>query len=421
MAFSDIFQPSVKKREAPYRGRTSSKDFNSFQDEIIRDHSNIATVLNDVSARFNKRLLQLDSELRRLQAHVDAESSRREREVYRSAVLGSDITYDQSFTDLSGLSYTGIDTERRLRIEPIHGSCMLPYNRSVSRLYSLNPQTQELYVPGGLALTVAAVDEGVGGTVYPDDTSLAADGRIGEGFLRKVAFDPASDQSSVTMDVTIDVPSLYADNANLLTLFPSPAGQVDILNIWYSTTATAPTTPFPAQYFTEALSAHSVRVHFAPLAITKLKVRIRQRKWVIENNQKMFMYGLREVHLDLVELDKTSTGANFQAHNSAIFKLTAPTGYTFNKIKSFVSTPDYGKGTTTDNGIFFEIFREESLANSSWESYGGDTIDPTNAISWVDLSSHTLTSIYVGVKLKYHTSGAVSPVLRNFYLTYSLQ
>jgi len=415
MASSEIFQASTRKREAPFRGKFKSRDYNSFQDEIIRDHANIAKSFNNLSARMNKRFLQLEGELRHLQASVDGNRSKRLRENLRLAIAGSDLTYDQDFSDLSDLTYdTGgfaVSEANRVRVEPIYGQATVPFDRVVSRLYSFNPQTQELFVPGALTVTVTPIEEGSGATITTDTPSLSTDGRIGEGFLREVALDPASDLEGVTMDVVINVPNTYASQANFFTLFPNPAGQVDVLAIKYSTSGTATYASADLPNFTPVNSASSVRVHFAPLAITSILVRLRQRNWVIEDNLKTFMYGLKEVHLDLVELDKLPEQGTFTDSNIAIWKLDTPDigTYEFKTLEAFKSLPDHE--AVAGVGIDFRIYSDDSLSTLLWDGLSG---------SFPVAVPAEVTSIYIVTALEYDTVGFKSPVLENFYLTYSV-
>ena len=418
---SDIFQPSTKKREVPFRGIIPSKNYNGFMDTVVKDFSAVSSALNDLSARFNRLSLQRETESRTVFSVIQGAKATKEAEDLRALASGADITYDCQMTLLDNLSFT-IDEARRLRVDPLNRVCMLPFNGCVSRLYSVDPRIMEVYVPADVAVTVTAVDE-TGGTVWPDNPQLAVDGRLGIGFLRQVAFPVSSDKTSVTMDVDIDVSSLYSAYANLLTVMPSPAGQVDILSIKYSTTTATPTTDLPG--FSATYNVSSAQYHFEPLAITKLRVRMRQQNWVIENAMKNFMYGIQELHLDIVDFDRTNNGGSgFDAtDNVAIFRVDAPTGSTFNQIKAFGSSPTYATALS-DNGIYFALFENDALSTglaTGWESYSDPTIAYNNPASWIDASGSPLSSIYVAVKLAYDSTNEVSPVLKSFYITYTVQ
>lgn len=417
----DIFIPSVKRREVPHRGRLRSREVNSTNDEIIADFSRISKVLNNLSTRFDKRMLELEAEQRHLQALVQQQLEERSQEDLRRAVAGEDIVYYQSFRDLRGLLFDDIPLARQLCVDKTNGQLYLPMNRSVSRLYFFNPQTDELFTPAGLDVTVRGITEG-NSTVEPGDPRLCVDGRVGEGFTRKVYLPPEDDQREVTMDVTIAVPSTFATEANLLTLLPSPAGQVDVLNIWYSGSDNDPTTVLRVYDKTGAISdfaavqeVTSLQLHFEPVAIAKLKVRLRQRHWVTENNERAFLYGLREVHLDLVEWDRQTLQSAFKQSNSAFFKIDAPTGYKFKTLKDLRSVPTV---TQLNNKIVFEIFGNSNMtSNELWDSQNNVALSSTP----VSVATHNLTSIYVGVKATYDTSLGMSPVLKNFFLRYEVQ
>lgn len=415
----DIFQPSVRIRSAPARGRTSSVDYNAFQSESVRDASSIATALNNLNARFEKRVTALEAELATANAKADRLAQHVTDDNLRAALLGNDLTYTNDLTSTAGLLFTNVSEARRLRIRPQFGQATVPFNQKVSRLYSLAPTTRDVFIPSNLQVSVAAVSEGSGATIYADNPALAVDGRVGEGFIRKVAHPGASDVEAVTMDVNIEVPSLFATDANFLTILPTPAGQVDITNVWYSTTTAAATTALPG--FSAVHNTHGIELHFAPLAITKLRIRLQQRHWYDDATEKVFAYGLKEVSLDLVELDKTNSGAGWQStDNLAIYKVDAPSGFTFDTIKSFTSTPTYATGAS-DNGIYFGVFAEEALSTNLWDSFTDPAIAYASSGSHVDISASTLSSIYVAVNLAYDTPNEVSPVLAAFQMAYSVQ
>lgn len=416
----DIFLPSVKKKTAPHRGAMSSADYNAFQDYVISDVNRISTVLNNISARFDKKTLQLESELDSLRAELSHIKDERTLENKRRALAGEDLVWFCGFSENEDLLYDGIDDERKLEIDRTAGLVFLPRDKSISRLYSYNPVTDNLFVPDDLIVTVSPYNEG-SGSVRPGSPSLAVDGRPGEGFIRKVSFPTSSDQRAVIMDVTIDVSALYEDTANLLTLLPSPSGQVDILNIWYSSTDADPSTVLQEYDETGSLSAftpryecHKAVIHFADTTITSLKVRLQQRNPVIQNNEKIFMYGLREVHLDLVQWDKTAFQATWKASNVLYYKLSAPTGYTFATLKDLRSVPDFSTLTST---IRYGIFSDAALTSSIWESDS----DPALSSSSIDVSSQSYSDIYIALRMTYDTSNNVSPIARRFYLRYTVQ
>ena len=416
----DIFLPSIKYREAPFRGRMKSRDYNAFQDEAISDFSRVSKVLNNLSSRFENRIFQLESELRSLQAFQRGVLEEKSLDDIKRARASEDITWTQTFHDTRAAFFTGITDARRLQIDPIFGNLYLPINRKVSRLYSFNPTTQELFLPSSLTITVKENGEG-GGDVKEGNPALAVDGRVGEGWIRQVVFPPEKDRRHVIVDVTLNVPSAFADKANLLTLFPSPAGEVDVLNIWYSTTDSEPTTVLQVYDDTGSLSdfaakyeVQALQLHFADTSITKLKIRIQQRRSVVENNEMVFPYGFREIHLDLVEWDRTTYQSAFKDSNGIFFKLDAPSGYKFNILKDFRSQPSFD---SVSSNFVFEIYGAESMTGTPiWSSQNDASISAAN----LNIVADNYTSLYVGVKMRYDTIKFVSPVLRRFYMKYSV-
>jgi hypothetical protein len=411
---TQIFQPSVVKKEAAARSPLSSRAYNEFQDLVIRDFSRLATVVNGLNAAYRLKVLEAEEERRKNSALLASLRTKQTQEDLQKAVADATLTHTQTFTDLTGLLWTSIDAARRLRIEPAFAQVMLPITQMVSRFGTKDPATDTVYLPETLRATPTAVDEGAG-DIIPGNPELALDGMSGEPWIRKVIFPLESNQAEVAMDVDIDVPSLFASNANLLTIVPSPAGEVDILSIKYSTTDAPPTTELPGFTAVEGVSAYSS--HFAPLAITKIRVRLRQRHFVTEEHEKVFLYGLKEVGLFLAELDRTNGQATIQNNNIAIFKIDAPAGYTFDKVTGFRSNPVFATGGN-DNKIYYKLYSEVSLVNKRWDSF----LDATPTIgSPLDLTSYNLSSIYLVVHLEYYTANSVSPVVKSFSFDYTVE
>lgn len=411
---TQIFQPSVVKKEAAARSPLSSRAYNEFQDLVIRDLSRLATVVNGLNASYRLKVLEAEEERRKSAALLWSLRSIETQRNLQKAAAAETLTHTQTFTDLTGLLWTQVEAARRLRIEPAFAQAMLPVTQMVSRFGTKDPATDTVYLPETLRATPTAVNEG-SADIIPGNPELALDGMSGEPWIRKAIFPLESNQTEVTMDVDIDVPSLFASNANLLTIVPSPAGEVDILSIKYSTTDADPTTDLPAFVAVEGVSAYSS--HFAPLAITKLRIRLRQRHFTNEEHEKVFVYGLKEVGLFLVELDRTNGQALIQDNNIAVFKIDAPAGYTFDEITGFRSDPDFATGGD-DNKVYFKIYAEESLVNKRWDSFTDATPTPASPL---DLSSYTLSSLYLVVHLEYNSDDSVSPVVRNYSFDYTVQ
>jgi len=143
---------------------------------------------------------------------------------------------------------------------------------------------------------------------------------------------------------------------------------------------------------------------------------MRQRHFVNDNGRKTFSYGLQDVNLELLEFDKTADQATVTDHNSAVFQVSAPSGYVFNRILRFNSTPDYYK-TSGDQEINYQIFDNANLSGAAvWDS-ATDTAPESSAIN---LSASATNSIYVVAYLEFDSTNNVSPVLEKFSLQYSV-
>jgi len=251
-----------------------------------------------------------------------------------------------------------------------------------------------------------------GGRVTTGTPRNAFNGQNESFWTRTVSFPIASDVDYVTVQMDVDVPQSFAANANLLTLRPYPEGQIDILEILYSTDATEPSLSLPGFPSVGVNGAKALRYHFAPTSITKLRVKLRQRHGNERDGFKVFTYGLQELDLALVEMDKTNDPSILN-NNAIVWTLDAPANKSFNKITDFLSDPAWDTGGLP-TGVFFQVFTDAGLTNKIWDS----SVDPHPRVTPVTVSG-TISTLYVVIALKYQTTTQVSPVLEKAGLSYT--
>ena len=410
---SVIYQPRAKRRQAKYRGPTDAQAINDTNDELLADNTDSASAINTLHSRTFKNMLILQNQLHHLTQRIDALTSRHEQEQEIQATNGETLTYTNDFRSLGDIVLTNFTEEHQARIDPVFGQVTAPINGAVHRFHVTNPATQQIMLPDNLSITITPLDE-AGSTVIEGTPSNIFNGDPSSIWMRRVLFPIYSDVSSVQMQIDIDVPSRFSTNANCLYLLPYPTGTVDIDSILYSTSTADPSLALPGFPTAGVTATGPLRYFFSAAAITKIRIVMTQKQWTEYKDQKMFMYGMQELGVVLMEFDKTDELV-FLNNNGFVMQASCPAGYTFNNLTDFDSDPDFAVAAS-DNGIYFKIYTDATLLNEVWDSYA----DPAMTTLAVPIAAEAVDTIYIVGTLKYQTSTSLTPVLENLYLRYTV-
>lgn len=408
-------QVSFVPKPATGHGPASSEDFNDMIAALLKDLMNLGTQANtnETSIKNVSRLLfQEFMNSRNIAARFVEDIKYRN---LLKALRGEDIDTLVSFRTFRGpeyyVSYEGISAERRARVEPIYGQVLLPYNNIVNRMYAIDPETGDPILASGISAEVTGEGE-TGGTITEGDPLKAFNGENRDYWIRKVAFPLEHDVSDVAATIQVDLPDVFAGQANVLNIHPYPLGQLDIEEIKYSVDASDPSITLTG--FTSIRSAGFTRWVFPAVSITKLSIKLRQRQFIEEDGQKTFYLGAQEISLQLVEFDQTAGEVQRTNNNSVVVAIEAPTGYYFGLLKRLFTNPGYAT-VLSETGIRLYIFTDESLTTQVWSSYDDPRLEDTP----VDISSGSFTKIYILVNLQFLSTG-VSPVLDDIVLSYDM-
>lgn len=398
------------------RGPAPSDQFNDMLASLLYDLTNVGTQgnVNELGILNVSKLLFQEFMNSRNLAEEYAESVRIQSKL--KAILGETIYNFISFRSMRGpewyISFDNIPAARQARVEPIYGQVLLPYNDVVQRMFSLNPETGEPIIPSTLNYTVSGEDNG--GVVEEGTVKKAFNGSNRDYWIRKVSFPESSDVSSVAVTLTVTLPDTYVDRSNMLTLHAFPMGQLEVEELKYSTDSSDPSIDIPG--FTPLRGASFARWHFADLAITRIKITLRQRNFIEENGQKVFYLGAQEIGLQLVDFDKTVGEIQPSNNNGVVAVLEAPEGYKFDLLTRLFSAPEYST-ILSDAGIMIKIYSDSALTNLVWSSYD----DPRLEDSPVDVSGLGVSKLYMLVNLSFITGTGVSPLLNDILIGYNVR
>lgn len=406
------FAPTLRKRQTPQNGPLKAAVINDTLDELHADIVQLGDLINRLvldQNRFQRTIMREVATLRDRVAELESLDDVRQ---HFDAENGDTLEFITDFRSLEAIDTSAFNEARRLRVNSRFGQVTVPYNNYRSRFHIVDPRTDELFVPDTLVTTVTELDER-GGTITEGTPKNAFNGMNESYWQRDVSFPLSSDVDAVSMQLDVDVPLDFAQLANVFTIHPYPLGKVDVTQILYSVDATTPSIPLPN--FTATKNVQFLRVYFAPLGITKLRIKFRQRDWAERDGLKVFTYGAQEIDLALVEFDKTDA-VSLKDNNLLTIKIDAPSGFQFNRITNFFSNPAADvSGSPT--GVFFELYADAALTNLRWAS----ATDPDPQATPINLSALAISTVYLLVGLKYQTSTQNTPVLTRVGLAYTTQ
>ena len=408
------FASTLVKRQTPQNGPIKAEVLNDFLDEAHADIVQLGDLVNRLLVdqdRSLQILMRENASLRDRVGELEAlDSVRQHFDAENSATL----EFVTDFRSLANFETSGFNETRRLRINPLFGQVTVPFNNVRSRFHIVDPRTNDIFIPDSLVANVAEINE-AGGTVAAGTPKNAFNGQNESYWKREVTFALSDDIDEVQMQMDVDVPLQFANQANCFSIHPYPLGKVDITEVLYSTDVSEPATALPGFPSGGIKNAEHTRLYFAPLAITKLRIKFKQRDWSEREGQKLFQYGAQEIDLSLIEFDKTDE-VSLQNNNAAVIQIDAPEGFQFNQVTNFFSDPAW-EVAGSPTGVFFELYADEALTNLRWSSL----TDPDPEATPLNLSALTITSMYLLVALKYQTSTQTTPVLGRVGLAYTTQ
>lgn len=404
---------NLVKRQFRANGPLEAAKINDFFDELFSDNVEVVDFVNREQidlARFKQILVTEILTLRERLAELETKEGMKNE---FAADNSTSLVFSTDFRDVKDFVTTAFTEERRLRVDSTYGLATVPYNEYRSRFHIVDPRTGNLFTPDTVVATVTSVDED-SGTITEGTPKNAFNGQNESFWQRTVTYPLSSDRDSVSIRLDVDVPLQFAQQANVLTVNPYPQGNVDIVSILFSTDASDPSLTLPGFPSGGINNAKATKFYFAPLAITKLRVTLRQRRWHERDELKTFVYGAQEIDLALVEFDKTNDPSILN-NNALVVRVDAPTGFQFNQLTNFFSD-DSWETLSDATGVFFQIYTDASLTTKAWDSF----TDTAISASPVDVSSASVSTLYILVVLKYKETEVNTPVLERMGFEYTV-
>jgi len=411
MADIKIITPTVKRVPARARGPLSSEEYNDFQDQVYFDITNISESVNTLytsNARSNR---SFESENINIKRRLDALENALHYKEFVNGKTQTNVDRYIDFHDASNVLY--LDTlanTKRAELKSQFGEIYLPANGVDNKFFNFSLRTNQIVAPPDFSVNVTAIFDkadgnGIknyeyGGIVDPGMPENAFNGINESYWQRAITFPLESTVEQVEIEITAIVPAGISSQANLLELVPFPEGTVDVTSIGTSPNLSSSFTAL--DNFAETNDVVATRYHFSPREVEQIRIRLRCRHWREINGKKVFLYGLQEVGLKLVDYNKvTSSDVAFGDSITAIVKIPAPEGHVFNKLFRVDPKPNFYLEDASNRHVRLRLSSTPDYLNVKWDS--AQNVLPQQGIS-TGVSLGNVSMLYAIYTLKFVSS-----------------
>lgn len=412
-----LYNSTVVRRPARFRGSLNSAEYNDTQEEIVQDIVSLTNIVNSLNSRLTRSVLTLQNENSYLRRCVDALKNQQDYVEKIAGYNGTSISRLIDFSNTEGISFpNNLDDSRSAMLSSEFGELTLPPNAIENKFYVTSLLTNKVVPSNGLYVTVKGTfdksdGEGLvnyerGGRVTPGDPTYAFNGINDLYWIRRVEFPIDSRVDQVEVEMTVVVPDGSSSAANTIEIVPFPNGSVDITEL--ATASDLGNNFIRVSTFSPTNNLTASRYHFPATTVDQIRIRLRQRNWVEENGKKVFYYGLQELGLKLIDYDKNWTpGSAFGTNNSFIVEIPAPDGFIFNQISRVDTTPSIFLEDQSKRHVHIRLGTSSDFSiNTVWDS---DTnVPPQQSSSVLSAASSRL---YAFVQMNYvsDSGGSLSP------------
>lgn len=387
---------TTTKRSVPFRGQNKASTHRDFQDEVVTDLINLKSDITANTSSITNALVVLSKEVSALKSDLAARDE--EYDFFRSLDSSQTLTYVNGFNSSEDISYhADTPSSRRCVVDTEFGEILPPRNNIENMFYKASLNMDGSIYPKNISFNVST-NEPSNAEVETGDIRNAFNGNNMSYWIRKVKLPIQSDVTSVSLTLTVTVPSGQVFQPNEMYMVPFPYKGVEITNLEYSTDLTGnyrSAGELDNRYgksagdgsveFTPMYGASPFMLHFQPTNIAKIRIQITQDNWVEENGYKVFYYGAQEIGLRFVDYDKTNDPDTFnhESNNNAIVKIKAPANKYFSQIKYFKAEP----WDSNFENVRWQISTDEDFNDVIWSH--NQPLPQANSTSIIDISTST--------------------------------
>lgn len=368
----------------PQGGPQSSEVLQRFADNTVVDIQTLTRAVNAQEGELQSSSVTLSTEVEHIRSSI------RGIESNQANLLKAAKEYIQTldFYTKKDVSYAANTSEtNKLVVDHKYGSVYLPAI-GYTPVFHTEDNSGNIQEIANLQFGVTPTEPIMAGfpqTIETTTPDKAVNGQNSSAWVRTVSYPLEAPITEVTATFEVSLGNTNETKRfNTVRINPYPVERVDILGIWYKSTASSSWTlleQFP-QTVVDGIptpvainNADHVQYIGQIRNVFAAKIQIRQRNWIELNNKKTFIYGLQELDFKFVEFSTQNSSyslSDLSANNHAIIKVTAPAGNVFKTLLGLEASPLVNlEGTATnDNHILLYVSKSPSIANSEvlWKS-----------------------------------------------------
>lgn len=307
-------QPISEKREAQFRGPSSSEDFNKWMDDSYYDLIQLFNFATEYGIKIPRNMEMLVVEnvclqkkldtLETLIDNIDMSQTSDNKVLYKS--FASSTTFDDP-TDGINLEH---DTD--------FGLLKIPHVQEISKIYLVDLNKQN-FIPKTFGakvyesvepidISVATIEPGDGLIKVADgDSDLlnAFDGDKSSFWLRKSQYDSSITDIYFCIELELPINIINHTRANILTIDPTPLSSMTLLDIQYRTVNDWQRLPsYPVQEVGGEIEPVSIselgriKFCFPTRDVVGVRIYCKQPNWFLENETRNFYYGFRNIDVN---------------------------------------------------------------------------------------------------------------------------
>lgn len=287
--------PSMIKREAKFRGPTSSQDQNNTIEESFYDLLTLFNSANFIEKRINAirhvfsientflqlKTQELKNKLDALQLEMEKTDTVFNRKFF---IKDFDITADSSIIAAS------LDTQHQIATIPLSG-------KSLSKVYLYDDINDKVVFPDSLVITLDPPADNI--SIIDNDIINAFSNDFNYWF-RKVITSTDIIDPCIECIITIDLPDDIISNRdiNTINIHPFPVKTVDIMAIEYQLDSNWQSIP---GWNGPILESGNIKLYFPQIQAKQVRIRLRQQHWIEEDYKKVFHLGAQEIGIFYTE------------------------------------------------------------------------------------------------------------------------
>lgn len=373
-----IVQLSTKRNPGRERGPLSSESANDFQDQVVYDLTELASAANTNANKIVRALVDTYSENLYLKRRIAAlEKS----DNYKEFISGKYATKLNKFIDFhnsEGIFFPAtLSSDKAASYKGQFGEISLPINAVENKFFNFSLRTREIIVPDDFSADAVGVfdkadgngiqDYEKGGDITEGDPRNAFNGINETTWMRQVTFPLESGVDEVEVQLTAVVPAGISSQANLIEIVPFPEGSIDIVQL--ATSSDIGSAFQEVDGFEEENNIQSKRYHFSPRNVEQVRIRLRSRNWREIDGKKVFVYGLRELGLKLVDYKKDYTAIDSFGQNfTAVIKIDAPVNQVFDTLYRIDPSPNFLSEDSNSRHVRLRLSTSTDFSGVFWDS-----------------------------------------------------